>query len=94
MFTKLWYCHFLLFALDYIQSWVVSPRVGKVVGSGQERPLCCPPPPRVWEAEQPSAGLEGWLPGGLTFWRSVCSCFSMTSSWYTLPVRSRGGSSL
>lgn len=34
------------------------------------------------------------LPGGLTFWRSVCSCFSITSSWYTLPVRSRGGSSL
>lgn len=34
------------------------------------------------------------LPGCLTFWRSVCSCFSITSSWYTLPVRSRGGSSL
>lgn len=24
----------------------------------------------------------------------MCSCFSITSSWYTLPVRSRGGSSL
>lgn len=34
------------------------------------------------------------LPGGLTFCRSVCSCFSITSSWYTLPVRSRGSSSL
>lgn len=31
---------------------------------------------------------------GLTFCRSVCSCFSITSSWYTLPVRSKGDSSL
>lgn len=30
----------------------------------------------------------------VTFCRSVCNCFSITSSWYTLPVRSRGGSSL
>ena len=34
------------------------------------------------------------LLGSLTFWRSVCSCFSITSSWYTLPVRSSGGPSL
>lgn len=94
MLTKLRWCHFLLFAHDCIPSKLGgAPRMGGV-GWGQVLQPRGPPPPERRGNEQGGAHREGWLPGGLTFWRSVCSCFSITSSWYTLPVRSRGGSSL
>lgn len=63
------------------------------VGTGAAASLPTPHT-RVSGGRNGGARHEGWPPGGLTFWRSVCSCFSITSSWYTLPVRSRGGSSL
>lgn len=68
------------FTHDYIQEWQE--------GGWDGCQVALEVPWGVWEVG------SRCVPRGLTFWRSVCSCFSITSSWYTLPVRSRGGSSL
>lgn len=82
-------CHFLLFIHDYVRSWVASLSRR---GGRDRRPG--PAAPRCLGRGRGRHGLGEALPGGLTFCRSVCSCFSITSSWYTLPVRSKGCSSL
>lgn len=94
-FASVPYCHFLLFTHDYIRSWAASPRIDGVwVGTGASASLSPATLRGGLEVQWGGARHVRRPLGGLTFWRSVCSCFSITSSWYTLPVRSRGGSSL
>lgn len=77
--------------------WALCP--GKQGSKGVNSSNCLYAPYPGYYNPVSRASLRGANPWGQvrpghTFWRSVCSCFSITSSWYTLPVRSSGGSSL